>query len=497
MRNFFIILCLSMVGLSCQRGINEQAVKQAPVINYPKVFGQYANTPVLFCIPTSGDRPMKWQVEGLPEGVQLDENTGILTGSIAHDGEYKLKVKATNSAGEAHSELTIKVGNTLALTPVMGWNSWNTFADEINEDLVKQVVDSMVATGMRDMGYQYVNIDDFWQLEERDENGRIQVNKEKFPSGMKALADYIHERGMKMGIYSDAAELTCGGVAGSYGYEFQDAKDFADWGVDLVKYDYCHAPQVQDTAISRYSKMNKALRASGRSMILSVCEWGPLKPWEWAGKVGGSYYRTTWDIRNTWIDTVYDNKRNSIMQILDLNAGLAEYARPGLYNDADMLVVGIYDQQNAMVSHGKKVGCTDREYQAHMGLWCLMTSPLLCGNDVRDMNQATKDILMNPLALSINQDPLCKQAKRIFDDGDHEIFAKPLADGAWAVGFLNRNDEAAFEWDLSLTELELEGPVEITDVWEGNTFKNTSGVLKSNVLPHECKLFLVKKSDSI
>ena len=280
----------------------------SPIINPPTVTGNFPNTPFQFTIPTQGMRPIKWAAKGLPQGLVLDAATGFITGNVKEAGEYTVKLTAENEFGTANSTLTIKIGVLLALTPPMGWNSWNTFTDQITDSLVRQIADSMVSTGMRDVGYQYVNIDDFWQLLDRDANGRIQVNKQKFPNGIKAVADYVHSKGLKLGVYSDAADRTCGGVAGSYGHEEQDAQDFAEWGVDLLKYDYCNAPSARDTAVTRYTRMAKALRKTNRSIVFSICEWGEggietsdgkgnRNAFEWVPAIGGNYWRTTLDIR--------------------------------------------------------------------------------------------------------------------------------------------------------------------------------------------------------
>lgn len=335
---FSIGIIALLLGCSQQKSGNQAG---SPVINPPAVTGNFPNTPFLFAIPTQGVRPIKWSAEGLPTGLGLDAATGFITGNVMEAGEYTVKLTAENEFGIAKSTLTIKIGDLLALTPPMGWNSWNTFTNQITDSLVRQIADSMVSTGMRDLGYQYINIDDYWQLVDRDANGRIQVNKQKFPNGIKAVADYVHSKGLKFGIYSDASALTCGGVAGSYGHEEQDAKDFAEWGVDLLKYDYCYAPSARDTAIDRYSRMAKALRKTNRSIVFSVCEWGGKfvefdgdkftgsesndgrRPQEWAAGIGGNYWRTTCDIRNIWKADIYSISSNSIMQILDLNAPLA------------------------------------------------------------------------------------------------------------------------------------------------------------------------------
>lgn len=469
----------------------------SPIINPPIVTGNFPNTPFLFAIPTQGVRPIKWTAEGLPQGLKIDAATGFITGNVKETGEYTVKLSAENEFGSATSSLTIKIGDLLALTPPMGWNSWNTFTDQITDSLVRQIADSMVSTGMRDMGYQYVNIDDFWQLVDRDANGRIQVNKHKFPKGIKAVADYVHSKGLKLGVYSDAADRTCGGVAGSYGYEEQDAQDFAEWGVDLLKYDYCNAPSARDTAIVRYTRMAKALRKTNRSIVFSVCEWGEggidhltgkgnRNAFEWAKSIGGNYWRTTLDIRNAWKLDKYNASSNSIMQILDINAPLAKYSSPGHWNDPDMLVVGIKpNPSSAVFTQGAK-GCTDEEYQSHMSLWCLMASPLLAGNDLRNMSQATKDILLNGEIIAINQDVLGKQAERIRDDGDFEVFAKTMADGSWVVGLLNRNDSIEKEINVSWKEIGIEGKRTVRDLWAKQDLGEFSDSFGKMVKPHQC-----------
>lgn len=458
----------------------------APKINDPKVIGIYPNTPFLFAVPTQGTRPIEWSAEHLPDGLTIDKATGIISGTVGDKANHIVTITAKNKFGKATYELLIKIGDTLALTPPMGWNSWNTFADNISDSLVRQIADSLVATGMRDLGYQFINIDDFWQLVERDEKGHLQIDKTKFPNGIKPLADYIHSLGLKIGIYSDAAEFTCGGVAGSYGYEEIDAQDFADWGIDLLKYDYCHAPEDQKTAINRYSRMSKALRNTNRSIVFSVCEWGLRNPWEWASSVGGSYWRTTWDIRNTWMNDAYDNKNNSIMQILDINSELAEYAGPGHFNDPDMLVVGIPKNPHSMISHGKDYACTPIEHQSHMSLWCLMAAPLLSGNDLRNMTPEAKRILMNSEIIAVNQDRLGKQAVKIIDEGDIEVFAKPLYDGSVAVGLLNRHDSEVKNVAVSYDELGISGEITVLDLWANEEVGTCDESLEMPVKPHEC-----------
>ena len=501
-RQIFCIL-ISGVLLACNRPDSVTNIN-SPVINPPVVTGNYPNTPFLYAIPTEGKRPVIWSAEGLPNGLELDASTGIISGSVDVSGVYQVKITAENSFGKSSAVITIKIGDLLALTPPMGWNSWNTFDSNISDSLIRQIADSMVSTGMKDIGYQYINIDDLWQLAHRDKNGKIQVNTEKFPHGIKAVADYVHSKGLKLGIYSDAADRTCGGVAGSYGYEELDATDFATWGIDLLKYDYCNAPPSRDTAIIRYTRMANALKKTGRSIVFSICEWGEggippyglaggRKPYEWAAAAGGNYWRTTLDIRNAWLLDVYNAGSNSIMQIVDMNAPLADYAGPGHWNDPDMLVVGIDTSKSTVVNHAGAKGCTIEEYRSHMSLWCLMAAPLLAGNDIRNMNKSIKEILLNREIISVNQDPLGKQAKRISDDGDSEVFAKPLTDGSWAVGLLNRNDLENKSIRITWNELGISGKWSVRDLWEHEDIGSFSDYFETKVKPHQCVVIRITK----
>ena len=297
---FFVVNVSLFAGDKPQTNINQIFFEGAPSIHPPRVIANYTATPFMFYIPTTGQRPMEWSAEKLPKGLKLDSKTGIITGTVASEGEYMVTLKAKNSQGTCTQKLEIHIGDDLLLTPPMGWNSWNTFGQHLTEELVLQTADALVANGMRDLGYSYINIDDFWQLPERGADGHIQIDKAKFPRGIKYVADYLHERGFKLGIYSDAADKTCGGVCGSYGYEEMDAKDFASWGVDLLKYDYCNAPAGRVEAMERYAKMGKALRATGRSIVFSVCEWGQREPWKWAKQVGGHLWRVSGDIGDVW-----------------------------------------------------------------------------------------------------------------------------------------------------------------------------------------------------
>jgi alpha-galactosidase len=323
----------------------------------------------------------------------------------------------------------------LALTPPMGWNSWNKFGCNVSEQLIEDAADSMITSGMKDAGYEYIVIDDCWQVS-RAADGTI-VADPRFPSGIKALADYVHAKGLKFGIYSDAGTKTCAGRPGSKGHEAQDAKTYASWGVDYLKYDWCNTEGLDQH--DAYQKMSQALRASGRPIVFSMCEWGSSKPWLWAQGVG-HLWRATGDIQDCW-DCSKSWGGMGVSHIIDLMADLYPYSGPGHWNDADMLEVG-------------NGGLTMAENRVHFGLWCLWAAPLMAGNDLKAMTPEIRAILTNPEAIAIDQDLLGVQGRKVRDNGATEIWMKPLADGARAVVLFNRGSEESpitVEWqDIGL-----------------------------------------------
>jgi alpha-galactosidase len=361
-----------------------------------------------------------------------------------------------------------------ATTPPMGWNSWNKFGCDVSEALVRGAADALVSTGMKDAGYEYVVIDDCWQVG-RDGSGEIVVDAERFPAGMKALADYVHDRGLKFGIYSDAGRKTCQGRPGSFGHEAQDAARYAAWGVDYLKYDWCSAEGIN--ARAAYSLMRRALDATGRSIVLSVCEWGSHEPWLW-GRGIGHLWRTTGDITDCWACEKTDWGGLSVTAILDLNEPLARFAGPGGWNDPDMLEVG-------------NGGLSDVEARAHFSLWALMAAPLMAGNDLAAMSEATRAILLNTEAIAINQDARGVQGRRVRDDGEAEVWTKPLADGGVAVILLNRG-EAPASIAASWGEIGLAGsPTSIRDLW-AHTDRTPGARLEAVVAPHDVEMFRIK-----
>ncbi|QIX60131.1 glycoside hydrolase family 27 protein [Hymenobacter sp. BT18] len=376
----------------------------------------------------------------------------------------------------------------LALTPPMGWNSWNKFACNVDEKLIREVADAMVASGMRDAGYTYVNIDDCWHGE-RDAQGFIHPDSKRFPSGMKALADYIHSQGLKFGVYSDAGSQTCGGRPGSRGYEFQDAQMYASWGVDYLKYDWCNTEGLK--AEGAYKTMTAALRQAGRPIVFSICEWGTDKPWDW-GQTVGHLWRTTGDIYNCF-DCIEDHgtwKSFGVLAILDKQEGLRQYAGPGHWNDPDMLEVGN--------------GMPENEDRAHFTMWSMLAAPLITGNDIRTMSPQTQAILTNKEVVAINQDKLGVQGFRHSAKDSVETWLKPLNGGNWAVTFLNRSrrpQPVTFDWkatpivdSLSKTELNAtKTTYKVRNVWAKKDAGTTKKAFQATVPAHDVIMLVLRK----
>lgn len=372
----------------------------------------------------------------------------------------------------------------LALTPPMGWNSWNKIGCDVNEKIIREAADAMVASGMKDAGYQYIVIDDCWHGK-RDSFGFIQPDPERFPSGMKALADYIHSKGLKFGIYSDAGWKTCAGRPGSRGYEYQDAMKYAEWGVDYLKYDWCNTEGLN--AEGAYLTMRNALFSAGRPIVFSLCEWGNNKPWEWAKEIG-HLWRTTGDI-SPCFDCKDDHGGTwtswGVMKILDMQEGLRIYAGPDHWNDPDMMEVGN--------------GMSVNEDRAHFTMWCMLAAPLIAGNDLSSMKEETKQILTNKEVIAIDQDPLGIQGFKYSAEDNLEIWFKPLMNNEWAVCFLNRgsgNKTITFTWKEHLISDSFSGKqanfkkdtFTILDLWAGQDIGKTNKPLIIEVPSHDVKL---------
>ncbi len=380
----------------------------------------------------------------------------------------------------------------LAITPPMGWNSWNRFNCDINEQVVRETADAMVLSGMKDAGYQYLVIDDCWQVG-RDSLGFIVADPVKFPSGMKSLADYVHGKGLKFGLYTCAGRETCQGRPGSRGHEYQDAIIYSHWGVDFVKMDWCNSDG--QNAMESYILMRDALYSAGRPVVFSICEWGLNKPWEWAADVG-HLWRTTGDIRENWdIPDAKEGKcwGGGVIINLDMQQGLEEYAGPGHWNDPDMLEIGNGD-------------LTQGENRAHFSLWCMLAAPLFSGNDIRQMDRSVSSILVNTEVIAVDQDPLGKQGFKIKDYGQVELFYKPLANGEMAYCVFNRypfpvkielnwqnlsitawNEKSRMPLSLNInrTEIQLTGTYQVRDLWKKQVIGTTEHATVAEIAAHD------------
>ena len=374
------------------------------------------------------------------------------------------------------------ISANLALTPPMGWNSWNKFGCNVSEDMIKGMADAVVSSGMKDAGYMYVNIDDCWQVS-RDANANIVVDPQRFPHGMKAVGDYIHSLGLKFGVYSDAGSKTCAGRPGGLGHEYQDAVQYAAWGVDYLKYDWCSTATTQDAKAS-YANIRAALDAAGRPIVLSICEWGKAKPWLWGQEVGGNLWRTTDDINDRWGEKEKWPHGGccsyGVMAILDEQVGLQSYAGPGHWNDPDMLEVG----------NGKM---SDTEYRSHFSLWAILAAPLIAGNDLRDMRPAIHDILTNKEVIAVDQDALGREGERVAKDGDREVWSKQMKDGSRAVVLLNRSDS---EKEITATWEALGYPAKLSasvrDLWQHKDLGKLTGQFSARVVSHGVAMVSVK-----
>ena len=358
--------------------------------------------------------------------------------------------------------------DTIAQTPPMGWNSWNCFEKNINENVIRQIADVMVSSGMKDAGYSYLVLDDFWMID-RDEDGNILADPEKFPHGMKALADYIHSKGLKFGLYLDLGTNTCGGSVGSRGYEYQDALQLARWGVDFTKVDWCsHDASDEKTA---YLRMRDALKNSGRPILFSLCEWGKNAPWTWGAEVG-QMWRVSSDLVDCFSCTV-EWGGLGVLEVIDIMAPLYQYAGPGHWNDADMLQIG-------------NLNLSETECITQFSMWCMLAAPLFAGNDLLHMTPSTREILTNSEAIAVNQDSLGKQAIRCMDYGEHEIWLKPLSGGDYALCFLNRGEQ---DWKLNydwkkLTHIDKGKTYTLRDLWKHRDIGNTDCPLKTAICAH-------------
>ena len=407
-----------------------------PRYNGPLVFGVRPGSPIVFRLAFSGDKPMKFIVEGLPEGVVLDSEKGVLSGSCTEAGDYPLVFTATNDKGSAKTSFTLKVGPLIGLTPPMGWNSWNCWGLSVSQEKVMASAMALINRGLADYGYSYMNIDDAWEADERDADGRIEAN-EKFPD-MKALGDWLHSNGLKFGIYSSPGDHTCGGYLGSLGHEQQDAEVWNSWGVDYLKYDWCGYSKVFDASpdkseaalIRPYLYMQQYLREQPRDIFYSLCQYGRGKVWEWGAFIDANSWRTSNDINDTW-ESLYTTG-------FERQVGLQPYAGPGHWNDPDMLIVGKVGWSSSL----RDSRLTPDEQYTHISLWSLLAANMLIGCDLSQVDDFTFNLLCNNEVNAVNQDIMGHQAHQDVVEDGMQIWSRDLYDGSYAVGIFNLNEES-------------------------------------------------------
>lgn len=465
----------------------------APRINGAGIYGVRPGHDFIYRIPATGQRPLSFTAKNLPKGLKLDPKTGVISGRTTLKGRHDVILGASNSLGKNEKKFTIVVGDTIALTPPLGWNSWNCFACAIDQDKVKAAADAMVSSGLADHGWSYINIDDCWMVKPdsddpivggktRDQNGNMNTNR-KFPD-IKALTDYVHSKGLKIGIYSGPGPRTCAGYEACYLHEEADARQFAAWGFDYLKYDWCDYEQIaKDHSLAElmkpYKVMRNALDKVDRDIVYSLCQYGMGDVWEWGADVGGNCWRTTGDITDNW----------SSMESIGFNqAGLEKYAGPGHWNDPDMLVVGMVGWGPAL--HPTQL--TPNEQYTHISLWSLLASPLLIGCDMTQLDAFTYSLLSNDEVLAINQDPLGKQARRVKQLGEMEIWVKDLQDGSKAVGLFNRGlfpGKLVLKW----SDLGISGDHQIRNVWKQEIIGTSGDRYETSIPSHGVVLLKITK----
>jgi len=468
-----------------------------PRINGPSIYGARPNHPFLYRIPATGNRPIQFSASGLPPGLKLDRNTGIITGAVKSPGTTSVVLQAKNSAGTCERKFRIVIGDQLALTPPMGWSSWYILQSGVSDRDIRAQAEAMVSSGLVDHGYTYVDIDDGWNInlalapkgtEPRDANGNLKCN-ERFPD-MKALTEYLHERGLKAGIYSSPGPLTCGDAAGSYGHEEQDARQFAAWGFDLLKYDQC-SYQRKDDSLAEFQKpyrlMGTILEGLDRDVIFNLCQYGNAEVWKWGREVGGHFWRESGDLG--WgpkgIYSMWDN----IVGIFE-QGDRAKWAGPGGWNDPDNIMIGYiaHVPSGALPPNVKIVGIvpaplTPDEQYTYMSLWSMLGAPLILGSDLTKLDNFTLSLLTNDEVIDVNQDAMGKQATRVFNSGGLSVWGKDLEDGSKAVGLFNLGDS---EKDVAATwaDLGITGKRAVRDLWRHEDLGRYDGEFHALVTPH-------------
>lgn len=503
---FFLALFFIPLWVMSQTSSNEKYEEYiltpeppaSPRINGPAVYGLRPGSPLIYRIPCTGDRPVKFEAENLPEGIHLDERTGIMTGKITKPGDYTITLKAENGEGSDERTFTLIVGDKLALTPPMGWNSWYIHYDRISEKTMREAADQMIATGMADFGYQYVNIDDCWMRKvksddpdlggkRRDKNGVIIPNG-RFPD-IKGMVEYIHGKGLKAGTYISPGPRTCAGFEGSYKHEALDARTFAEWGFDFLKYDWCSYRKVAgnkkdpDYYIRPYRLMWDNLQKQDRDIVLNLCQYGMGDVWKWGEEVGNCW-RTTGDL-----GLEEGNDLSGFYLIGFSNAQHAEYAGPGGWNDPDYILIGWVGDAHGM-GEGKPTDLTPWEQYSYLSMWSLMAAPLIFSGDMAKLDKFTLNVLCNAEVIEVDQDPLGKQAVIIEKTDDMFIMTKPMFDGSMAIGLFNLKPEKQ-EISVSWEDLGISGIKRARDLWRQKDLGNFKDRFSAEVEPHGVALIRI------
>jgi alpha-galactosidase len=444
-----------------------------PRINGAKIFGVRPGSPFLFTIPATGERPMTFAVDGLPTGLTVNSETGRIRGQLDTPGDYVVTFRVSNTFGKAERAFKIVCGETLALTPHMGWNSWYVWENHVTDTIMRDAAEAMVSTGMIDHGYMYVNIDDCWSVrpgsddptlqgEARDGKGKINSNK-RFPD-MKAMTDFIHDKGLKAGIYTSPGPTTCAGHVAAYQHEEPDVARFVEWGFDFLKYDWCSYGSIakdksREELQKPYRLISGILKKQKRDIVLNLCQYGMGNVWEWGREVGGNSWRTAGDLGGSFegIPTALFRDGFDVYAKNELH----RYAGPGAWNDPDYLLLGYLSNWKGQTVPSP---LTPNEQYTHMSLWCLLAAPLIFSGDITRMDDFTLSLLTNDEVIEVDQDPLGQPGKRIAKNGDLEVWAKAMEDGSLAVGLFNRGN-AVSAVTVQWSDLGLSGKQRVRDLW--------------------------------
>lgn len=471
----------------------------SPVINGPKVYAARANSPITYRIPATGERPILFSATNLPAGITLDVNTGIITGSIPQEGEYICHLTAANKKGKYKRDLKFVIGNTLALTPPMGWNSWYIHYDRVSDPIMRDAADQMIESGMADYGYQYVNIDDCWAVKvnsddpiiggkTRKPDGTILTNK-RFPN-MSAMTKYIHSKGLKAGIYTSPGPSTCAGYTGSYQHEALDAQTIANWGFDFLKYDWCSygryaGERKRKDFMLPYQIMWKELQKQPRDIVMNLCQYGFDSVWQWGATVGNSW-RTTGDLGVERGDDL-----PGFYHVGFKNAEHWKYGGPGGWNDPDYILIGWVGSAHTM-GEGVYTSLTPDEQYSYMSMWSLMSAPLIFSGDMSKLDKFTLNVLCNSEVIEVDQDPLGKQARIVRKTDKDFVLAKEMEDGSLAVGLFNlqkSESPVAVSWE----ELDITGKRRVRDLWRQKDLNKANHSFTANVPPHGVMMIRLKK----